>query len=127
MASLYGHIAALLIDETVDPYLQDINIEPTDDVTATVTRGTADWIEPIGPLQVKITADAQYPRGGGVVDYWDLKVNRSTFRVAWVDCDGKRGAAANCRVETCPRNDPMKGERKQQVTIVGFLVTRPTA
>lgn len=126
MASLYGHIRALLINETVDPFLQNVDIEPTDDVTAVITRGTADWIEQLGPIEVKITADVQYPVGGGVVDYWDLLVNRTTFRVAWVDCDGKRGAAENCRVQTAPRNDPIKGERKQQVAIVGFLVKRPS-
>jgi hypothetical protein len=125
MASLYGHIAALLIDETVDETLQDISIEPKDEVTDVITRGTADSMEPVGPLTVDITAGVQYPRTGGPVDYMDLMENRKVFRVAWVDCDGKRGAAKNCRVLSAPRNDPMKGERKQDLKIHGYLVSRP--
>lgn len=125
MTSLYGHIQALLINETVDPYLQDIQIVPSKELTKVVTRGTADYMGTIGPKDIEITADVQYPRGGGTVDYWDLMVNDTTFRVAWVDIDGKRGSAENCQVESCPRNDPLKGERKQQIKIVGFLVKRP--
>jgi len=124
MASLYGHVTCLVIDESTDEHLQDISIEPTDDVTEVVTRGTADWSEPIGPLRVAITFGIQYPRGGGTIDYWNLLINRSTFRVAWVDCDGKRGAAENCRVIAAPRIDPQKGERKQDVKLQGFLVNK---
>lgn len=124
LSSLYGHITALLIDESIDEHIQDISIEPSDEVTEVVTRGTADWSEPIGPLKVAVTFNVQYPRVGTTVDYWDLFTKRSTFRVAWVDCDGKRGAAENCRIVSAPRIDPQKGERKQDVKIQGFLVNK---
>lgn len=119
--SLYGHVKAVLIDGTVDSHSQDVDIKPSDEVAEVVTRGHADSIPPIGPPRVAITIKTQYPRGGGDVDYWDLFTTRSTFDVAWVDCDGKRGSARNCRVTSCPRSDPMKGERSQSVEIVGYL------
>jgi len=125
MASLYGHIRELSIAEVIDQYVQDASIEPTDEVADVITRGTADSIEPVGPIAVDITLDVQYPAGGGSVDYWELMIRRSTFRCSWTDYDGKEGAARNCRVTAAPRSDPLKGERKQQVKIHGYLVDRP--
>jgi len=125
MGAQFGPIRAFTINGSPDPAIEKIDIKPEKETTKVITAGYADYMTQSGPKSVTITLTVQYPRGGGTIPYYTWFNDDTSFSCAWVDWDGVKGAAENCRVTDAPRSSSQVGaeKRSQSVTIVGFLVS----